>query len=347
MSRPATDAFDFPHRHLLGIEGLSQGEITLLLDRSETYVEQNRQADKKKSTLRGRTIINLFFEDSTRTRTSFELAGKRLGGDVINMAVSTSATKKGETLIDTARNIEAMGVDVFVIRHGSPGAAKILAENLENASVVNAGDGAHEHPTQALLDLYTIREQKGSLEGLNVAIVGDISHSRVARSNIWGLQKLGAKVTLVGPPTLVPVRFAQLGCEISHDIDDVIPRMDVLNMLRIQRERQGNLNFPSTTEYSRLFGLTEKRLERAKEGVVIMHPGPINRGVEISPEVADGPHSVVLAQVSAGVAVRMAVLFLVSNVREAANRSSEERPGLSAHHSEQNRRTSPVEKTHE
>lgn len=324
-------------KHLLGLRDLTKEEILAVLDTAKGFSEISKRSIRKVPTLRGRVVVNCFYENSTRTRLSFSLAAQRLSADVLEFSKSSSSTKKGETLIDTARNIEAMGVDVFVIRHSSPGAAKVLAENLENASVVNAGDGAHEHPTQALLDLYTIREQRGSLEGLNVAIVGDIAHSRVARSNIWGLQTLGAKVTLVGPPTLVPSRFAQLGCEISHDIDDVIPRMDVLNMLRIQRERQGNLNFPSTKEYSRLFGLTEKRLERAKPNVVIMHPGPINRGVEITPEVADGPHSVVLQQVAAGVAVRMAVLFLVSNVREAANRSSEG-PALPTQHSEQNRR---------
>ncbi len=336
MSRESREKVAWTRKHLLGLRELTKEEILAVLDTARGFEEISKRSIRKVPTLRGRVVVNFFYENSTRTRLSFSLAAQRLSADVLDFSTSSSSTKKGETLIDTARNIEAMGVDIFVIRHGSPGAAKVLAASLESACVVNAGDGAHEHPTQALLDLYTIRERVKSFEGLNVAIVGDIAHSRVARSNIWGLQKLGAKVTLVGPPTLVPSRFAKLGCEISHDIDDVLPRMDVFNMLRIQRERQGNLNFPSTKEYSRLFGLTEKRLEKAKDNVIVMHPGPINRGVEISPEVADGPRSVVLAQVSAGVAVRMAVLYLVAGQKDQAARSGESPAQLS----EKNRRPS-------
>lgn len=335
---------NWTRRHLLGLKELSKDEILAVLDTARGFSEISKRSIRKVPTLRGRVVVNLFYENSTRTRLSFSLAAQRLSADVLDFTKGSSSTKKGETLIDTARNIEAMGVDCFVIRHPAAGAPHVLSRHLD-ACVVNAGDGAHEHPTQALLDLYTIREHTESFEGLRVAIVGDIGHSRVARSNIWGLQKLGAKVILVGPPTLVPSKFAQLGCEICHDIDDVIPRVDVLNMLRIQRERQGNLNFPSTQEYSRLFALTEKRLKRAKDNVVVMHPGPINRGVEISPEVADGPRSVVLQQVSAGVAVRMAVLFLVSGAKESSQRPNErssERPPLT---SETGRR--PLENSHE
>ncbi|RMG07480.1 MAG: aspartate carbamoyltransferase catalytic subunit [Planctomycetota bacterium] len=339
-----SDARDRPRgawtrRHLLGLRELSAEEILAVLDTARGFSEISGRSIRKVPTLRGRVVVNAFYEPSTRTRLSFSLAAQRLSADVLEFSKSGSSTAKGETLIDTARNIEAMGVDAFVLRHSAPGAAAVLARHVD-AAVVNAGDGAHEHPTQALLDLYTIREHKQRFEGLEVAIVGDISHSRVARSNIWALQKLGARVTLVGPPTLVPSRFAELGCEVSHDLDAVIPRVDVLNMLRIQRERQGRLNFPSTKEYSRLFALTERRLERAKSDVLVMHPGPINRGVEISPEVADGKHSVVLEQVSAGVAVRMAVLFLVVQAKESAQRSGE-RPALASPvTSETNRRPS-------
>ncbi|MCA8921610.1 MAG: aspartate carbamoyltransferase catalytic subunit [Planctomycetes bacterium] len=298
-------------RDLLGLRELSAEEILSILDAAQGFADISTRSIRKVPTLRGRVVVNLFFEPSTRTRLSFSLAAQRLSADVLDFTTGSSSTVKGETLIDTAKNIEAMGVDVFVVRHSAPGAAAILSRNLE-AAVVNAGDGAHEHPTQALLDLYTIRQKLGRFEGLHVAIVGDIGHSRVARSNIWGLLKLGAKVTVVGPPTLVPGRFAELGVEVSHDLDAVLPQVDVLNMLRIQRERQGTLNFPSSEEYTRLFGLTGERLKRAKPEVIVMHPGPINRGVEIAPEVADGPNSVILDQVAAGLAVRMAVLFLVS-----------------------------------
>lgn len=310
-----TEKFAWTRKHLIGLEELSAEEITHILDTAKGFSEISTRSIRKVPTLRGRVVVNLFYEPSTRTRLSFSLAAQRLSADVLDFSSSSSSTSKGETLIDTAKNIEAMGVDIFVVRHKAAGAAQVLARALD-ASVVNAGDGAHEHPTQALLDLYTIREQLGRLDGIHVAIVGDISHSRVARSNLFALIKLGARVTLVGPPTLVSGRFKELGAEVSHDLDAVIPEVDVLNMLRIQRERQGNLNFPSTKEYTRLFGLTEKRLARGKEGVIVMHPGPLNRGVEISPEVADGKHSVILNQVSAGLAVRMACLFLVANAKE-------------------------------
>ncbi len=313
---PASAADDRPtvgwtRKHLLGLRELSAAELLAILDTAKGFAEISTRSIRKVPTLRGRVVVNLFYESSTRTRLSFSLAAQRLSADVLDFQKDGSSTAKGETLVDTARNIEAMGVDVFVVRHGAPGAAAVLARHLQ-ASVVNAGDGAHEHPTQALLDVYTIRERLGRIEGVHVAIVGDIGHSRVARSNIWALTKLGAKVTVVGPPTLVPARFRDLGVDVCHDLDRVLPEVDVLNMLRIQRERQSHLNFPSIEEYSRLFGMTSRRLERAKPGVVVMHPGPLNRGVEISPEVADGPCSVILDQVAAGLAVRMAVLFLVS-----------------------------------
>lgn len=310
--------------HLLGLEPLSADEILAILDTARGFSEISTRSIRKVPTLRGRVAVNLFFEASTRTRLSFSLAAQRLSADVLDFTSSSSSTSKGETLIDTARNIEAMGVDVFVVRHSAPGAADVLSRHL-NAAIVNAGDGAHEHPTQALLDLYTIRERLGRLEGLHVAIVGDIAHSRVARSNLYALLKLGARVTLVGPPTLVPSRFRELGAEVSHDLDAVLPEVDVVNMLRIQRERQkGSLSFPSLEEYSRRYGLTERRLRRAKPELVVMHPGPLNRGVEISPEVADGPRSVILDQVAAGLAVRMAVLFLVVGANE---RLQQERAG--------------------
>lgn len=300
-------------KHLLGLRDLSKEELLAVLDTAKGFAEISTRSIRKVPTLRGRVVVNLFYEPSTRTRLSFSLAAQRLSADVLDFSKDSSSTSKGETLVDTARNIEAMGVDVFVLRHQAPGAAAVLARHLSSASVVNAGDGAHEHPTQALLDCYTIRERLGRLEGVHVAIVGDISHSRVARSNIWALQKLGAKVTVVGPPTLAPATFTQLGVNVSHDLDRVLPEVDVINMLRIQRERGGGgLNFPSVEEYSRLFGLNSRRLERAKPDVLIMHPGPLNRGVEITPEVADGKNSVILHQVASGLAVRMAVLFLVS-----------------------------------
>ena len=297
-------------RHLLGLEELSADEITTILDLADEFRSIVFRNDLPRPELKGRVVVNLFFEASTRTRFSFELAAKRLGATVLNFSAAGSSTAKGETLLDTARNIEAMGIDAVVIRHSCPGAPRLLADRLD-AAVVNAGDGAHEHPTQALLDILTIRQKLGRIEGLKVAIVGDIAHSRVARSNLHGLLKLGAEVIFVGPPTLVPGAFRQLGAQVSYDLDEVIPQADVINMLRIQTERLGDKPFPSKREYVRLFGLNAERLARAKPGVLVMHPGPINRGVELTPEVADGERSVILEQVTNGVAVRMAVLSLV------------------------------------
>jgi len=298
----------FPHRHLLGIEGLSADEITMLLDLAESYVEQNRQADKKSSILRGRTVINLFFENSTRTRTSFELAGKRLGGDVINMQVSTSSIKKGETLIDTAMTLNAMRPDVLVVRHSDSGAVKLLSEKV-NCAVINAGDGSHEHPTQALLDALTIRRRKGRIRGLAVAICGDILHSRVARSNISLLNTMGAKVRVVAPPTLLPAKVERLGVEVFYDMRSGLKGVDVVMMLRLQTERMHGSFVPSIREYFRFFGLDYAKLAAAKEDAMIMHPGPMNRGVEIDSEVADDiGRSAIHEQVEMGVAVRMACL---------------------------------------
>ncbi len=298
-------------RHLLGLEELSGEEILAILDTAESFKEVSTRSIKKVPALRGKVVVLLFFEPSTRTATSFNLAAKRLSADVVSFSVPTSSVSKGETLNDTARNIEAMGVDIVVVRHSAPGAALQLSRILD-ASVINAGDGAHEHPTQGLLDVFTIREAKGRIEGLKVAIVGDIQHSRVARSNIWGLKKLGAEVTVVGPATLIPRDIRQLGVEVSYDLDAVLPEMDVVNILRIQLERQGRSMFPSIREYAQLFGITGERLGRAKSDLLVLHPGPMNRGVEITPEVADGNHSVILRQVTNGLAVRMAVLYLVS-----------------------------------
>jgi aspartate carbamoyltransferase catalytic subunit len=298
----------FPHRHLLGIEGLSAGEITLLLDLAEGYVTQNRQADKKSAILRGRTVINLFFENSTRTRTSFELAGKRLGGDVINMQASTSSIKKGETLIDTAMTLNAMHPDVLVVRHSDSGAVKLLSDKV-NCSVINAGDGSHEHPTQALLDALTIRRRKGRIRGLTVAICGDILHSRVARSNICLLNAMGARVRVVAPPTLLPSAVEALGVEVFYDMKSGLKDVDVIMMLRLQTERMHGSFVPSIREYFHFFGLDYAKLALAKEDAMIMHPGPMNRGVEIDSEVADDiGRSAIHEQVEMGVAVRMACL---------------------------------------
>jgi aspartate carbamoyltransferase catalytic subunit len=312
MQDGSSDRIPFPHRHLLGIEGLSPDEITVLLDRSESYVEQNRQADKKKSLLRGRTIINLFFENSTRTRTSFELAGKRLGGDVINMSVSTSSIKKGETLIDTAMTLNAMHPDVLVVRHPNSGAVKLLSEKV-NCAVINGGDGSHEHPTQALLDALTIRRRRGTLQGLLVAICGDILHSRVARSNIHLLLAMGARVRLIAPATLIPLGIERLGCEVFHDMAEGLKDCDIVMMLRLQQERMHGAFFPSVREYFTFFGLDYAKLANAKADALIMHPGPMNRGVEIDAEVADDfGRSVIREQVEMGVAVRMACLEILT-----------------------------------
>jgi aspartate carbamoyltransferase catalytic subunit len=298
-------------KHLLGLEGVSKEAIELILDSSRTFVEVLERPIKRVPTLRGKTIVNLFFEPSTRTRLSFELAQRRLSADVINFAVATSSVKKGESLKDTAQNIEAMKIDMVVVRHNAPGAAHFLT-NCVAASIINAGDGSHEHPTQALLDMMTIREKLGKLAGLNVLIVGDIAHSRVARSNIWGLKTMGATVSVCGPTTLLPVEVEQMGVKVYHNLDQALEKADVVNVLRIQLERQEKGFFPSLREYHRFFGITRKRLERAKKDVLIMHPGPINRGVEIDSDVADGERSVILEQVTYGVAVRMAVVYLLS-----------------------------------
>jgi aspartate carbamoyltransferase catalytic subunit len=297
-------------RHLLDLEDLTAAEIEIILDTAEELVEVSQRRRKKLTSLKGKVVVNLFFEPSTRTRTSFGLAAKRLSADTIDFSPSGSSLSKGETFIDTAKNIEAMGADVMVVRHISPGAPLLLAQNLQ-CSVVNAGDGAHEHPTQGLLDIFTIRRAKGRLAGLTVGLVGDIAHSRVARSNIHGLLKLGAHVIVCGPPTLVPQSIARLGVEVSCRLDEILPRCDVINMLRIQFERQRHGLFPSIHEYARLFGVDSERLRRAKPDILLLAPGPINRGVEITPEVADGPHSAILQQVTNGLAVRMAVLNLL------------------------------------
>jgi aspartate carbamoyltransferase catalytic subunit len=298
-------------KHLLDIESLTADEIAIVLDTARAFKAVGERAIKKVPALRGKTVVNLFIEPSTRTRISFELAAIRLSADVINFTAEASSLKKGETLKDTARNLEALNADIIIIRHSATGAPHFLSRFLKG-SVVNAGDGAHEHPTQALLDLFTIREKKGHIAGLNVTILGDILYSRVARSNIWALLKLGANVTLCGPSTLVPKVFEQLGCKVTYDVDEAIRDADIINLLRIQHERQRKTMFPSLGEYTTLFGLTKARLAKTKPDVLIMHPGPINRGVEIDSEIADCGRSVILEQVTNGLAVRMATLFLVS-----------------------------------
>ena len=298
------------NKDLLAIRDLSPEEILLILDTAESMKEISTRDIKKVPTLRGKTVINLFYEPSTRTRTSFEIAGKRLSADVINISSATSSTTKGETLKDTGRNLQAMNPDLIVIRHAAAGAPKILADALP-VPVINAGDGAHEHPTQALLDAFTIREKKKTLAGITVAIIGDITHSRVARSNIALLQKMGAEVRLSGPYTMVPPYIEALGVSFIPDIGEAIRDADVIMMLRIQLERQQHGLFPTVREYARFFGLNREKLQRAKPDVLIMHPGPLNRGVEISPDVADGPYSIILDQVTNGVAVRMALLYLL------------------------------------
>lgn len=298
-------------KHLLDIESLSAGEIQHVLDTARTFKAVGERAIKKVPALRGKTVINLFVEPSTRTRTSFELAAIRLSADVINFSTEASSFKKGETLKDTTRNLEALNADIIIIRHSSAGAPHFLTRFLR-ASVVNAGDGAHEHPTQALLDAFTILEAKGRIAGLNVTILGDILYSRVARSDIWALTKLGARVTLCGPTTLVPRVFEEMGCRVTHDLDEAIAEADIINLLRIQHERQRKTMFPSLNEYTSLYGLNRARLARTKPDVLLMHPGPINRGVEIDSETADGERSLILQQVTNGLAVRMAVLYLIN-----------------------------------
>lgn len=307
---PATDGF--PHRHLLGIQGLSPADIATVLDLAETYVELNRQVDKKSSILRGRTQINLFFESSTRTQSSFELAGKRLGADVMNMQVASSAMKKGETLLDTAMTLNAMHPDILVVRHADSGAVDLLSQKVD-CSVVNAGDGTNEHPTQALLDAVTIRRRLGRLQGLKVAICGDITHSRVARSNIYLLNVMGAVVRVVAPPTLLPAHIDRLGVEVFHDMRAGLRDVDIIMMLRLQTERMQGAFVPSFREYYHFFGLDMQKLALAKPGALVMHPGPMNRGVEIDSAVADDiSRSLIREQVEMGVAVRMAVLDLLA-----------------------------------
>ncbi|MBO7707091.1 MAG: aspartate carbamoyltransferase catalytic subunit [Thermoguttaceae bacterium] len=305
---------EWTRSHLLGLETLSKEEITLLLDTAERFrgevLENPLGTGRKIPLLAGRTIVNLFFENSTRTKTSFGLAGRRLGADVVEFAAATSSLSKGETIIDTAQNILAMGVDAVVVRHSCPGTPHILSRRLEHCSVLNAGDGTHEHPTQALLDILTIRRRFGRVEGLTVALVGDIAHSRTARSDIYGLKKLGAKVIVCGPSTLVSQGWQKLGVEYSYSLDAILPRVDVFNLLRIQFERQVVRPFPSIREYALLYAMNAQRLAACKKDVLIIAPGPINRGVEITPEVADGPQSAILDQVTNGVAVRMAALWL-------------------------------------
>ncbi len=310
MSEPITAL----GKDLIGLEPLTREQILSILDTAEPFKEISERRIKKVPVLRGKTIVNLFFEASTRTRVSFEFAEKRLSADTVNISSSGSSVVKGETLVDTARNLEAMRIDMVVIRHGASGAARFLAERIPS-NVVNAGDGSHEHPTQALLDMLTIRDHLGDLEGLKVCIVGDVLHSRVARSNIYGLLKMGAEVGVCGPPTLVPRGFAELGCTVFTRVEDAIQWADALNVLRLQLERMQGGYVPSLREYNRIWGVSSERLERAPKDILILHPGPMNRGVEIDSDVADGPHSVILNQVTNGVAVRMAVLYLLAGGR--------------------------------
>lgn len=307
----ATD--NWTQADLLGLEHLSAEEITTILDTAQQLKGMTNGCAKKIDLLQGTTVANLFFENSTRTRTSFSLAARRLGADVIDFSSEGSSLSKGETFIDTAKNIEAMHVDTVVVRHRTPGTPHLLAKNIR-CSVINAGDGAHEHPTQGLLDIMTIREHRKKIKGLTVALIGDISHSRTARSNIWGLKKLGAHVIVCGPSTLVSRRWEELGVEVAYSLDAILPRCDVLNLLRIQFERQITRPFPSVREYALLYAMTGERMANAKDDILIMAPGPINRGMEVTPEVADGPHSVILHQVTNGLAIRMAVLYLTHEV---------------------------------
>jgi aspartate carbamoyltransferase catalytic subunit len=305
------------HRHLLDLERLTPLEVQTLLDTATLFKEATGGCRRKLGVLGGKTIVTLFFENSTRTKTSFALAARRLGADVVDFSASSSSLSKGESFIDTAKNLEAMGIDAVVVRHVTPGTPHLLAQHLD-VGVINAGDGPHEHPTQGLLDIFTIRERLGDLSGVTVGLVGDIAHSRTARSNLWGLMKLGAKVILCGPPTLVSERWREIGVEVSHDLDAIVPRCDVLNLLRIQFERQNTRPFPSVREYAHLYAMTRDRLKRAKKDLLILAPGPINRGVEVSAEVADCPQSLILGQVANGLAVRMAVLWLTCGPRGVA-----------------------------
>jgi len=300
-------------RHLLGLAGVPKEDIQLILDTAVTFREVLERPIKRVPTLQGKTVVNLFFENSTRTRISFELAQKRLSADTVNFSTSTSSTKKGETFKDTVRNIEAMKIDMIVVRHQSAGVPQFLTQ-ISNAHIINAGDGRHEHPTQALLDMYSIKERLGKLAGLKVCIVGDVAHSRVALSNIFGLKTMGAEVSVCGPATMIPKDIEKLGVKVIHDIDKAIAENDVLNVLRIQLERKAGSSIPTTREYHNYFGITAERIEKHNKDIVILHPGPINRGVEISSEVADGPYQVILDQVTNGVAIRMAVLYLLGTM---------------------------------
>lgn len=322
MTTPAhpADSTVWTRKHLLGLEDLSAEEILAILDTAESFAEVSTRSRKKVPALQGRIVFNLFFENSTRTRTSFSLAAKRLSADTQDFSASTSSLSKGESFIDTARNIEAMGADVLVVRHPTPGTPHLLAQHV-GCSIINAGDGAHEHPTQALLDLMTIRRAKGRIEGLTVGLLGDISHSRVARSNIYALTKLGARVILCGPPTLVPRGWERFGCEVAYSLDEILPRCDVVNVLRIQFERQQRGLFPSVAEYSQFYMMTQERVRLGKPDLLLLAPGPINRGVELTPEVADGANSAILDQVTNGLAVRMAVLYLLSGRVEPGPRA--------------------------
>lgn len=297
-------------RHLLGLEGMTKDELTLILDTAVSFREVLDRPIKKVPPLQGKTVVNLFFESSTRTRISFELAERRLSADVVSFTTAASSVSKGETLKDTARNIEAMKIDMVVVRHAAPGSAHFLSKVVD-ANVINAGDGGHEHPTQGLLDMYTLREKFGALEGLRVCIVGDITHSRVARSNIYGLLTMGAEVSVCGPETLIPRELEKFGVRVYHHLEEVIPKVDALNVLRVQLERQKSGLFPSLREYHRFFGVTKEKVSRAPKPITIMHPGPINRDVELSADLADSEHSVILQQVTNGVAIRMAVLYLL------------------------------------
>lgn len=314
---PLLKAASWTQKHLLGLRELSAEEIRLVLQTAASLQEVSLRPIKKVPALRGKTVVNLFFEPSTRTRTSFELAAKRLSADVMSVSGQGSSLAKGETVLDTVRNLEALKVDILVIRHAAAGVPHLVARHV-GASVVNAGDGSHEHPTQALLDLFTIQEKLGRIEGLQVSIIGDIAHSRVARSNIWGLTKLGAHVTVCGPPTLIPPEIGQLGVRVTHRLEAAIREADVLMLLRIQHERQEAKLVPSVREYRLRYGIDRARIALAKPNVLIMHPGPINRGVELDSSVADGPYSVILDQVTNGLAVRMAVLYLVSGAPPVA-----------------------------
>lgn len=301
-------------KDLLGLENLSRDKIELILATAKSFKEVSTRGIKKVPALRGKTVVNLFYEPSTRTRVSFEIAAKRLSADVINIATETSSVKKGETLIDTGLSIQALKADIIVVRHNASGAAAMLARHV-NISVVNAGDGWHEHPTQALLDIFTLRQKLGSIEGLEVSIVGDIAHSRVARSNIWGLTKLGVKVTVCAPKLLIPPEIEKMGVSVTYDIESALAKADAVNVLRMQFERDAGAAFPKQLEYFKNFAVTEERLKKAKKDIIVMHPGPINRGIEISSAVADGANSVILEQVTNGIAIRMAVLFLISQAR--------------------------------